>query len=110
MLAVTADDHHSAPAAPLTDGPVVVLANPTAGRGRYRGLLPVVLDRLGSAGRLVKLLAADNAADAQAACHAAVAEGAAALVSVGGDGTMHLALQAVAGTRVGVRAGARRHR
>ena len=38
--------------------------------------------------------------EAEAACHAAVAGGAGALVAVGGDGTVHLALQAVAGTGV----------
>ncbi|MEV1288896.1 diacylglycerol kinase family protein [Micromonospora sp. NPDC049679] len=79
---------------------MVVLANPTAGRGRHRGLLPTVLERLGTAGRPVRLLDARTPAEAQAACHAAVADGAAALVTVGGDGTVHLALQAVAGTPV----------
>ncbi|MEV4726739.1 sphingosine kinase, partial [Micromonospora humida] len=39
MLAVTADDRRTA-------GPVAVLANPVAGRGRHRALLPRVLDGL----------------------------------------------------------------
>ncbi|MFK3985587.1 diacylglycerol kinase family protein [Micromonospora sp. NPDC050397] len=86
---------------PLGDGPVAVLANPTAGRGRRGNLTPAVLERLAAAGRPVRLLAAESAGQAQAACHEAVAEGAAALVAVGGDGTVHLALQAVAGTPVG---------
>ncbi|MFF5173595.1 diacylglycerol kinase family protein [Micromonospora sp. NPDC000089] len=93
MLAVTADDH-------LPPGPVAVLANPDAGRGRYRGLLPRLLDGLAAAGRPVRLLTAGTPADAEAACHAAVAAGAGALVTVGGDGTVHRALQAVAGTPV----------
>ncbi|WP_088974137.1 diacylglycerol kinase [Micromonospora coxensis] len=93
MLAVTADDHRPT-------GPVAVLANPTAGRGRHRGLLPRLLERLGEAGRPVRLLSADTPDEAEAACHAAVAAGAAALVAVGGDGTVHRALQAVAGTTV----------
>ncbi|MEV0429227.1 diacylglycerol kinase family protein [Micromonospora sp. NPDC050495] len=93
MLAVTAHDHVPA-------GPVAVLANPTAGRGRHRGLLPRVLDRLADAGRPVRLLEATGPAEAEAACHAAVAEGAGALVAVGGDGTVHRAVQAVAGTAV----------
>ncbi|MFY1670759.1 diacylglycerol kinase family protein [Plantactinospora sp. WMMB334] len=99
---MTADDQlsGSVPAGRPRDGQVAVLANPTAGRGRYRGLLPAVLERLGSAGRPVRLLDAENAARAAAACRAAVAEGAAALVTVGGDGTVHLALQAVAGSGV----------
>jgi diacylglycerol kinase (ATP) len=102
VLAVTAHDHLAeiAPTGPLADGPVAVLANPLAGRGRHRGLLPTALDRLGAVGRAVRLLDARTAAEAQAACHAAVADGAAAVVAMGGDGTVHLALQAVAGTAV----------
>ncbi|MFJ8578095.1 diacylglycerol kinase [Micromonospora sp. NPDC093277] len=93
MLAVTAHD-------PLPPGPVAVLANPTAGRGRHSGLLPRLVDRLKRAGRPVRLLAAGTPEEAEAACHAAVADGAAALVAVGGDGTVHRAVQAVAGTAV----------
>ncbi|MFG1714805.1 diacylglycerol kinase [Micromonospora sp. NPDC049203] len=93
MLAVTAHDH-------VPSGPVAVLANPTAGRGRHRGLLPGILERLASAGRPVELLRARTPEEAEAACHAAVTGGAGALVAVGGDGTMHRALQAVAGTDV----------
>jgi diacylglycerol kinase (ATP) len=80
---------------------IAVLANPRAGRGRHRGLLPAVLDRLGAAGGEVRLLVADSSEDAEKACHAAVAQGAGALVAVGGDGTVHQALQAVAGRAVG---------
>ncbi|PRY33583.1 diacylglycerol kinase [Pseudosporangium ferrugineum] len=76
---------------------IAVLANPRAGRGRHRGLLPAVLDRLGAGGRPVRLLPATTAGEAEAACHRAIAEGAAALVAAGGDGTVHCALQAVAG-------------
>ncbi|MGC5028518.1 diacylglycerol kinase family protein [Micromonospora sp. DT229] len=94
MHAVTADDY-SAPA----DGPIAVLANPDAGRGVHRGLLPEVLDRLAAGGRPLQVLKAQTRTQAEAACHEAVAEGAAALVAVGGDGTVHLALQALAGTR-----------
>ena len=82
------------------DGPLSVLANPTSGRGRHRGLLPVVLERLRGTGRPVELLDAHTPDEARAACQAAVAGGAAALVAVGGDGTVHLALQALAGSGV----------
>ncbi|MEV4617673.1 diacylglycerol kinase family protein [Asanoa sp. NPDC049573] len=82
------------------DGALSVLANPTAGRGRHRGLLPVVLDRLRGTGRPVDLLDARTPDEARAACQAAVAGGAGALVAVGGDGTVHLALQALAGSGV----------
>ncbi|GAB3807868.1 hypothetical protein GCM10027605_39060 [Micromonospora zhanjiangensis] len=102
MLAVTEHDHRPAlaPAGPVPAGPVAVLTNPTAGRGRHADLLPAVLDRLAVAGRTLRLLTADTPDQALAACHDAVADGAAALVTVGGDGTVHLALQAVAGTPV----------
>jgi diacylglycerol kinase (ATP) len=93
VLAVTAHDH-------VPPGPVAVLANPTAGRGRHRGLLPRLLERLNAGGRPVRVLTAGTPAEAEAACHAAVADGAGALVAVGGDGTVHRALQAVAGTAV----------
>jgi diacylglycerol kinase (ATP) len=92
VLAVTDDT--------LAAGPVAVLANPLAGRGRHRGLLDDVLARLGGGGREVRLLTAGSAQEAEEACHAAVAEGAAALVAMGGDGTVHLALQAAAGPTV----------
>ena len=85
----------------MDENGIAVLANPQAGRGRHRGLLPGVLDRLGATGRPVRVLAADTAEEAEKACHRAVAEGIGALVAVGGDGTVHQALQAVAGKAVG---------
>ena len=85
----------------VTQNDIAVLANPTAGRGRHRGLLPAVLDRLGVSGRPVRLLAATNSEEAEKACHRAVAEGVAAVVAIGGDGTVHQALQSVAGRAVG---------
>ncbi|HEX6969700.1 MAG TPA: diacylglycerol kinase family protein [Micromonosporaceae bacterium] len=84
----------------VSDGPVAVLVNPTAGGGRHRRLIPTVLERLRSTGRPVRVLDAADPTQAEAVCRAAVADGAAALVTVGGDGTVHLALQAVAGTAV----------
>src|SRR3954471_24340191 len=80
----------------MTSGDIAVLANPYAGGGRHRGLLSGVLRRLESAGHPVRLLAAAGAAEAEKACHRAVAEGCAGLVAAGGDGTVHLALQAAA--------------
>lgn len=78
--------------------PVAVLANPSAGRGRHAGSFAAVLEGLGTAGRAVRVLDASGREAALTAAREAVADGAAALVAVGGDGTMHLALQAVAGT------------
>ena len=86
----------------MTSDDIAVLANPRAGRGRHRGLLPGVLERLGTSGRTVRLLSADSGEAAEKACHRAVAEGVGALVAVGGDGTLHRAVQAVAGTPVGL--------
>ncbi|MGQ5265204.1 diacylglycerol kinase family protein [Micromonospora sp. ZYX-F-536] len=97
MLPVTADDH---PSGPHAGGPVVVLTNATAGRGRHRAVLPRLLDGLAAADRPVRLLSASSPAEAEAACRTAVADGAGALVAIGGDGTVHLALQAAAGTGV----------
>jgi diacylglycerol kinase (ATP) len=80
--------------------PVAVLTNPTAGRRRRRQLVPEVVDRLAAGGHRLTMLAATNADEAEAACGQAITEGAGALVAVGGDGTLHAALQAVAGTGV----------
>jgi len=88
----------SAQPAGSATGPVVVLANPHAGRGRHGALLPDVLARLGAGQRAVEVLDTPDRDTALAAARAAVAAGAAALVAVGGDGTVHLGLQAVAGT------------
>jgi diacylglycerol kinase (ATP) len=84
----------------MTSKDIAVLANPTAGRGRHRGLLPGVLDRLGATGHTVRLLEAPTAEAAEKACRRAVDAGCGALVAVGGDGTVHLALQAAAGRPV----------
>ncbi|MBO0867488.1 MAG: sphingosine kinase [Micromonosporaceae bacterium] len=87
-------------ATPIAAGQIAVLLNPVAGRGRYLDLLPAVLETLRGAGREVCELPATSGDEAVAACRAAVAEGAGALVAVGGDGTLHAAFQAVAGTGV----------
>jgi diacylglycerol kinase (ATP) len=80
---------------------IAVLVNPAAGHGRRRGAIPAVLERLEAAGVPVRVLDAHDSEGAEKACHAAVAEGASALVAMGGDGTVHQALQAVAGRPVG---------
>lgn len=94
----------SAPLRPLAvggrTGPIAVLANPTAGRGRHGDLVTAVVQKLSAGGHEVRVLKADSREAALDACQSAAAGGAGALVAVGGDGTMHLALQAVAGTAV----------
>jgi len=83
-------------AAPRPD--VAVLVSPVAGRGRARKLGEGVLGELRAGGLDPRLLAAVTGAEAESAARRAVADGCAALVVVGGDGAVHAALQAVAGT------------
>jgi diacylglycerol kinase (ATP) len=88
-----------APEAPAGGvGRVAVLANPAAGRGRGARELAAVLGALSAAGLTVEQVGGAAAAEAEAACAKAVGDGVDALVAVGGDGTIHLAVQAVAGT------------
>jgi diacylglycerol kinase (ATP) len=82
----------------VPDAPIALLANPTAAHGRYAGLLRSIAVALGSAGRPVRILPALDRAGAAAAVATAVRDGVGALVMAGGDGTVHLGLQAVAGT------------
>lgn len=81
-------------------GVIAVLRNPTAGKGKHRHGVTAALAGLGATGHAVKVLDAHSRDEADAACRHAVADGAQALVVVGGDGTVHLGLQAVAGTGV----------
>ena len=77
---------------------VAVLVSPTAGRGRAGVLADDVLAAFRAAGLSPRLLPATTGADAEHQAADAVADGAGAVVAVGGDGTVHAAVQAVAGT------------
>ncbi|RBY81381.1 sphingosine kinase [Blastococcus sp. TF02-09] len=77
---------------------VAVLVSAAAGRGRARALGDAVLREMCAAGLTPTVLPATSGADAEARARAAVAAGTGAVVAVGGDGTAHAALQAVAGT------------
>jgi diacylglycerol kinase family enzyme len=79
---------------------VAVLVSPAAGRGRARALGDDVLAELRRAGLRPRLLPATTGREAERLAAEAVAGGAAGVVAVGGDGTAHAALQAVAGTAV----------
>jgi diacylglycerol kinase (ATP) len=79
---------------------VAVLVSPSAGRGRARRSAADVLGALRAGGLRPSVLAAATREDAERAAAAAVAGGAGAVVAVGGDGTVHAALQAVAGTGI----------
>lgn len=76
---------------------VTLISNPTAGRGRAGRLVGTVLAGLAARGVAAEQVRGRDAAEALDSCHAAVAGGTSALVALGGDGTVHLAVQAVAG-------------
>jgi len=80
---------------------VAVLRNSTAGRGKHQHGVTTALSALAAAGHVVKTLDAATRSEAAAVTRRAVADGVEALVVVGGDGTVHLGLQAVAGSTVG---------
>ncbi|MET0764518.1 MAG: diacylglycerol kinase family protein [Blastococcus sp.] len=77
---------------------VAVLISPAAGRGRAQSLSGAVLDTLRTDGLKPHVLPATTGPEAELQAAAAVADGIGAVVSVGGDGSVHAALQAVAGT------------
>lgn len=72
--------------------------NPAARGGRGLRRLDPVLRRLREGGRPVTVVVGTSARDALDRARAAVAGEPAALVAFGGDGLVHLAVQAVAGT------------
>ena len=77
-----------------------VLLNPTSGKGAVGRQAPAVLAALGSRGDEVVELRGHDAEHANTLVSEALGSGLDALVAVGGDGTVHLALQHVAGTQV----------
>jgi len=81
-----------------TQREVAVVVNPAAGRGRAGRLLGPVVEQLSGLGISARVVSGRDAAEAVGLAHKAVADGVDALVALGGDGTAHLALQAVAGT------------
>ncbi|GII82055.1 diacylglycerol kinase [Sphaerisporangium siamense] len=81
-------------------GELVLLVNPAARGGRTLRLLDSVVRRLRAGGRPVSVVVGADAGDARERARAAVAAGPEALVAFGGDGLVHLAVQAVAGTGV----------
>ncbi|WP_327237410.1 diacylglycerol kinase [Streptomyces sp. NBC_01317] len=79
-------------------GEITLLVNPTAGRGRGAHAARPAAAALRDAGLSVTTVAGVDSADALRRARDAVAGGTGALVAVGGDGMVSLALQAVAGT------------
>jgi diacylglycerol kinase (ATP) len=77
---------------------VAVLVSPAAGRGQARVVAGAVLDALRAGGLTASVLPATSGAEAERLAAEAVAAGTGAVVAIGGDGSAHAALQAVAGT------------
>ncbi|MCX4450098.1 diacylglycerol kinase [Streptomyces sp. NPDC087866] len=77
---------------------ITLFVNPTAGRGRGARAAQPAASALRDAGFSVRTILGEDADDALRRARDAVAEGTGALIAVGGDGLMSLALQAVAGT------------
>ncbi|MEU7009422.1 diacylglycerol kinase [Streptomyces sp. NPDC046332] len=78
---------------------ITLFVNPTAGRGRGAHATQPAAQAFRDAGFTVRTLLGADADDALRRAREAVAGGTGALVAVGGDGMVSLALQAVAGTR-----------
>src|SRR5688500_1399132 len=78
---------------------VAVLISPAAGRGRADAFSGAVLDCFRASGLTPRVLPATTGAEAERQAAEAVAGGTGAVVAVGGDGAVHAALQAVAGTQ-----------
>ncbi|MFG2601230.1 diacylglycerol kinase [Streptomyces sp. NPDC048462] len=78
---------------------ITLFVNPTAGRGRGAHAAQPAASALRDAGFSVRTVLGEDADDALRRAREAVAGGTGALVAVGGDGMMSLALQALAGTR-----------
>ena len=79
---------------------IALLVNPTAGKGRAAHVVAKVAAELRAADASVEILVGADAQDAVAIAKQQVELGVDALVALGGDGMMNLALQAVAGTPV----------
>ncbi|MEU5715118.1 diacylglycerol kinase [Streptomyces sp. NPDC020403] len=77
---------------------ITLFVNPTAGSGRGARAAQPAASALRDAGFSVRTVLGEDAGDALRRARDAVAAGTGALIAVGGDGMMSLALQAVAGT------------
>ncbi|MGI8521940.1 MAG: diacylglycerol kinase [Nocardioides sp.] len=78
---------------------IALLTNPTSGRGKGARRRDAALTRLREGGLVVRNLQGRDADEALDLARQCVADGVEALVLCGGDGTVHLGVQAVAGTR-----------
>jgi diacylglycerol kinase (ATP) len=83
---------------------IALLTNPTAGKGRGAKIRQRAVSRLRGAGLTVRDLQGRDASEALDLARQCVADGVDAVVVCGGDGMVHLAVQAVAttGTPLGI--------
>ncbi|MFG2711549.1 diacylglycerol kinase [Streptomyces goshikiensis] len=79
---------------------ITLFVNPTAGRGRGARAAQPAASALRAAGFCVRTVFGADAGDALAQLRTAVREGTGAVLAVGGDGMVSLALHALAGTLV----------
>lgn len=79
---------------------IALLTNPSAGRGAGSRTAALALPRLREAGFWVRELEGHDGPETLGLAREAVAAGVEALVAVGGDGMVHMAVQALAGTGV----------
>jgi len=79
---------------------IALLTNPTAGTGQAHVLQDKVVERLVSRGMSVDILAGRDGAESVELARKAVADGVDSVVAVGGDGLVHAAVQALAGSDV----------
>src|SRR4051794_28901648 len=77
---------------------IVILTNPTSGKGRGMRIAKATTARLRDAGCAVRSLVGRDADEARDLAKCSVADGIDALVVVGGDGMVHLGAQAVVGS------------
>jgi diacylglycerol kinase (ATP) len=82
----------------VPSGEIVFLTNPTAGKGKASRARDVAVPRFREAGLAVRSLAGSDADEALELARKAVVDGVDSLVVCGGDGMVHLAVQALAGT------------
>lgn len=77
---------------------IALLTNPAAGKGRGARVAARVLPRLREAGFVVRNLAGREPDEARGLAAQCAADGVESLVVIGGDGMVHVAIQALAGT------------
>lgn len=92
--------HPAEPDPPVRGREIALLTNPTAGHGRGARHRDAALGRLRESGFIVRNLQGRDADEASDLARGCVADGVEALVLCGGDGLVHLGVQAVAGSGV----------